>query len=139
MNHYEMDELIPGVEAHFSVLLTQAVMDAFGGLSGDENPLHRDPAYAREAGFPSEVAYGMLVAAYYSTLAGVYLPGQRSLLQSVQLKFHRPAFVGDTLTVSGEVVEAYPELRMIVVRASIVNQRGEKVSSARLQVGVRSA
>ncbi len=138
MNHYTMAELSVGMTETFQTTLTQAMMDGFRALSSDTNPLHCNAEYAAQKGYPSPVVYGMLVASLLSTLAGVYLPGENSLLQSVNVKFHAPSFVRDTLTVSGTIAEKYDELNMIVVKAVVRNQRSEKVASAKVQVGVRS-
>lgn len=78
----------------------------------------------------------MLVSAFYSTLAGVYLPGKNCLLQSVDIKMRLPVFIGDMLMVEGTVSEIHEELGIIRVKASISNQNGKKVSKAVLQMGV---
>lgn len=131
------DDMTIGKTASFSRKVTAEMMDAFTMISGDENPLHTDEIYAKAQGQPSRVVYGMLTASLYSTLCGMFLPGERSLLQSVDAKFHKPVFIGDVLTVSGEVVERHEALNVIRVRAVIRNQHGKRVSSASLQVGVR--
>ena len=137
MNTYTFEELNVGMTESFTVTVTEQMMDAFTRLSGDVNPLHCDERYAVESGFPGRVVYGMLTASFYSTLAGVYLPGERSILQSVDSKFRSPVYIGDTLTVTGKVSEKNDTFRMITVKAEIINPDGKKVSKATLQVGVR--
>ena len=132
------EDMTVGKKASFSRTVTAGMMDAFAAISGDENPLHTDETYAREQGQPGRVVYGMLTASLYSALCGMYLPGERSLLQGAEVKFHKPVFIGDELTVEGTIAERHEELRVIRVRAVIRNQRGKRVSSAVLQVGVRS-
>lgn len=137
MNDYRYDELRPGqTEATFTQAVTAEMLDAFLSLSGDENPLHTDEAYARAHGFPGRVVYGMLTAALYSRLAGMYLPGRRCLLQEVDAAFHRPVFVGDVLTVSGVVKEKNDAFRRVTVSAVIRNQSGARVSKATIQCGI---
>lgn len=137
MNTYTFEELNVGMKESFTVTITEEMMEAFKQLSGDINPLHCDEAYATESGFPGRVVYGMLTASFYSTMAGVYLPGQRAILQGVDSKFRSPVYIGDTLTVTGKVAEKNDTFRMITVKADITNQEGKKVSKATLQVGVR--
>ena len=79
----------------------------------------------------------MLTAAYLSTLAGVYLPGEHSLIHSVELKLERPVYAGDVLAVEGEVVEKNDTFQFIIVKALIRNQEGKKVLKAKLQIGCR--
>lgn len=82
------------------------------------------------------VVYGMLGASFLSTLAGVYLPGEHCLLHGVDLKFAKPIFIGDTLTVTGVVDEVNDTFREITIKASIVNQGGKKVTRAVIRAGV---
>lgn len=131
------EDMTVGRTVTFSRTVTAEMMDAFAATSGDENPLHTDETYAKSQGQPGRVVYGMLTASLYSTLCGMYLPGERSLLQSIEAKFHKPVFIGDELTVTGEIVERHEALRVIRVRAVIRNRQGKRVSSAVLQVGVR--
>lgn len=137
MNQYTFEELEVGMKACFTVTVTEEMMESFRRLSGDGNPLHCDEDYAIASGFPGRVVYGMLTASFYSTMAGVYLPGQRAILQGVDSKFRSPVYIGDTLTVTGKIAEKNDTFRLITVKAEITNQSGQKVSKATLQVGVR--
>ena len=111
-------------------------MEAFRRLSGDENPLHNDVDFAVERGFSGRVVYGMLTASLYSALAGVYLPGKRCLLQSVYTDFLHPVFIGETLTVTGKIVEKHDSVRQVIIKATIQNTEGKRVSRAKIEAGV---
>ena len=87
MNHYTLAEMTPGLTEEFTVTVTPEMMDAFRAITGDVSPIHIDADYARGRGFPGRVVYGMLGASFFSTLAGVYLPGEHCLLHGVE--FHR--------------------------------------------------
>lgn len=136
MNTYTYDEIKIGMAERFTVTVNDDMMAAFRAITGDDNPLHCDTAYATGKGYDGRVVYGMLVSSFYSTLAGMYLPGKNSLLHSVESKMVKPVYVGDTLTVQGEVTEKMDTFRFIIVKARIVNQRNEAVSRAKIQVGV---
>ena len=124
------------MEAHFSAAVTEEKVRQFLEISGDTNPLHTDDEYARAKGHPSRVVYGMLTASLYSTLAGVYLPGEHCFLWEVDARFTAPVYIGDELTVSGRVTEVNEQFRYIKVKARIENQRGQAVSRAVITTGV---
>lgn len=138
MNSYRFDEIEVGLKASFERTITTEMETQFREITGDDNPLHRDDDYAVRVGegrFPGHVSFGMLTASLYSTLAGVYLPGEYSLIHSLEdLSFQRPVFAGDTLTVEGEVTEREEALRLIRIKATIRNQNGKVVSKARMKV-----
>ena len=112
------------------------MMDQFYAISGDNSPIHMDADYAAQRGYPGRVVYGMLGASFFSTLAGVYLPGEHCLLHSVECKFAKPVFIGDTLTISGKVTEVNETFREITIKAVITNQNGVKVTRGVIKAGV---
>ncbi len=135
MNSYTYQQLRIHQEESFQCVISEEMMDQFLAVSGDTNPLHCDDAFAKAQGFPGRVVYGMLTASLYSTLAGVYLPGKFCLLYGVDTSFNKPVLIGDRLTVSGKVEEKNDTFRMIVLKARICNQKGEKVSKATMKIG----
>ena len=136
MNHYTLEQLQPGMTEEFTVTVTEEMMARFCSITGDVSPIHMDADYAAGRGYPGRVVYGMLGASFFSTLAGVYLPGEHCLLHSVEAKFAKPVFIGDTLTVRGAVSEVNPVFGEITIRASLINQEGKKVTRGLIKAGV---
>ena len=137
MNQFTLSELTVGQKETFSVRITPEDMARFRAITGDSNPLHCDAGYAAEHGHRDGVVYGMLTASYLSTLAGMYLPGLHSLIQSVQVKCAAPVYVGDTLSITGEVEEIIENYRLIVVKYRMTNQTGTCVMRGKMQIGVQ--
>lgn len=137
MNHYTWQELSIGMEEHFTVIVTSTMMDQFKDITGDENPLHSSESFAVGKGYSGKVVYGMLTASFLSTLAGVYLPGEQSLIYSVESKFLKPVFPGDELTVSGVVEKMDERFHTIWLKTLICNQKGERVLRGSMQIGVK--
>ena len=133
---YTLAQMTPGLSESFTVTVTAEKMAQFCALSGDVSPIHIDPDYAASRGYPGRVCYGMLVAAFFSTLAGVCLPGEHCLLHEVDAKFVRPVFIGDRLTVTGTVEEVNETFREITVKYTITNQDGKKVTRGVYKAGL---
>jgi 3-hydroxybutyryl-CoA dehydratase len=135
MNAYRWSELYTGLAHSFEVELTAFMMRQFLELSGDNNPLHLDPAFAASAGFPDVVVYGMLTSTLYSRLVGVYLPGRYCLLQGISLDLSKPAYIGDQLTVKGEIAHLNEAYRRIEIKA-VIEKGSEVISKAKIRVGL---
>ena len=135
MNHYSISDLSIGHKESFTTEITSEMFDKFREITGDINPLHNDESFAKCLGYRGGVAFGMLTASFLSTLAGVYLPGERSLIHSVETKFTKPVYIGDLLNISGEVVEIHETVGQIVLKVEIKNQNGEKVLRGKMKVG----
>lgn len=137
MTDYTFEQLSVGQTGQFTRTFSDAEIQAFADLSGDQNPLHVDAAYARASGFAGRVAHGLLSGALYSTLVGMHLPGKRALLRGIQIDFHAPVFAGEALTVKGEIVELHGEFRLVTLKAEIRDAAGRRLNKARIQVGLR--
>ena len=136
MNHYTLAEMTPGLTESFTVTMTEEMMQAFERLTGDCSPIHVNENYAQARGYGGRVVYGMLGASFFSTLAGVYLPGEHCLLHGVECKFARPVFIGDTLTVTGTVVNVSEAVAEAEIKAVITNQDGKKVTRGVIKAGL---
>ncbi len=135
MNKYTFEELSIGQSESFEVTVTSEMMDSFLKISGDCNPLHNDEEFARSQGYEQKVVYGLLTASFISKLVGVLLPGEKCLLQGLEVKFLRPVYAGDTLTVTGSVDELHESVKRASIKVLIVNQNDKKVLKGKAEVG----
>ena len=90
------DELAPVART-----FTREDIAAYAEASGDRNPLHLDDAYAREVGFPSVIAHGMLTLGHLaSAVRGWAGDGE---VASLRAQFRVPVFPGETVVARGTV------------------------------------
>ena len=97
------DELRVGMSAEFSREITQLDVDGFASNSGDRNPLHVDAVYAATTKFNRPIVHGAFQIGLASAIAGMYLPGRRCLLTTVQARFPAPLQVPTRVVVRGEI------------------------------------
>ena len=71
----------------------------YAKASGDGNPIHVDEAFAKAAGLPGTILHGLCTMAFAQRdLVARYAPGAPEKLASLGVRFARPVFPGDTLT-----------------------------------------
>jgi len=121
------EDIKVGDEASISRTITEAHIVAFADLTGDTNPVHLDAEYAAQSMFGERIAHGMLVAGLISAVLGTELPGPNSIYLGQELKFTAPVKIGDTVTVTATVTEKRDDKRIIKLRTTATNQRGEMV------------
>jgi acyl dehydratase len=109
-----------GFMHQFKRAFTQGDFDRFAALSGDDNPIHCDPVFAKTSHFGATVAHGMML---YSTiskgLSEAFGPCAVQLEQD--LMFPNPTYVGEDVTVTLEVVDKHLD-HSLNVRTTITKQ-----------------
>jgi len=136
MNNYVYDELEIGHIESFSVEINEKMMELFRLITNDINPLHTDLDYAKDYGYEKNVVYGMLTASFFSTLAGVYLPGKYSLIHCVEIDFIKPVYSGNKLIVRGTVKEKNDLFKTIALKVEIYTTEGIKVCRGKMRIGL---
>ena len=105
-------------------VFSQADFDKFAALSGDDNPIHVDPAFAARTKFGRTVAHGMLLYSTILQVLGERLPGPGTVQQSQALIFPSPTYVDEEISVELEVL-ALPTPKSVEISTRIVRPNGE--------------
>ena len=136
---FDLDDLAEGQCFTFSEQLTAQAVDKFAELSGDVSPLHMDAEFAQSRGFERRVVHGALLGGLVSRLVGVHCPGRNALLQSMNLRFHNPAYAGDTVAVRGVVDQISVATSTVVLKVMIENSaNGTILAQGKAHVGFTS-
>ncbi|MGI9170601.1 MAG: MaoC family dehydratase [Caulobacteraceae bacterium] len=103
MSGFCIEDLFVGQAAEITRTVTAADLDAFAAVTGDDNPLHLDEAFAAGTPFKGRIAHGMLGAAYISAAIGARLPVPGAVYLSQTLRFRRPVRIGAAVTARVEI------------------------------------
>lgn len=136
MNEYSFEDLYLGLSASFKVKVTLDMIDTFISISGDLNPLHSSVSYALSNNMKDRVVHGLLTSGFYSRLVGVHLPGVKCLLQGINITFKKPVYPNENLIIYGEVSYLNEAYHVAEIKACITNDNGEKISTAKIKVGL---
>jgi acyl dehydratase len=96
--------------------ITTTQLVQYAGASGDFNRIHYDEPFAREAGFPSVIAHGMLSMAFFGQLLSDW--AGPAVVARLQARFKAVTFPGDRITVGGEVIARNDDERTVEVSLS---------------------
>lgn len=103
-------------------LFTPGDFDEFARLSGDDNPIHVDPAFAAQTRFGRTVAHGMLL---YGALCGVlsrHFPGAVQLEQ--RFTFPAPTYADEEMTIRLIITDLLPDGQLRLT-TTISNPQGQ--------------
>ena len=89
-----------GRKAQYRRVLLQADFDRFARLTGDDNPIHCDPAFAARSHFGATVAHGMMLYSCIAKGLAELIPGPGAVQLEQSLMFPNATFVNDPIEVS---------------------------------------
>ena len=130
MEHIEnrtFDEIQVGDSATLVRTLKPEDIQLFAIMSGDVNPAHVDPEYAKSSLFREVIAHGMWGGALISTVLGTQFPGPGTIYIDQTLHFSRPVGIGDTITVTLTAKRKFDHNHHIIFDCVCANQDGQTV------------
>ena len=128
------DEIQVGDSASLVRTLKPQDIQLFAIMSGDVNPSHVDPEYARSSMFREVIAHGMWGGALISTVLGTQFPGPGTIYVDQTLHFSRPVGLGDTITVMVTATRKFDHNHHILFDCVCTNQDGQKVIGGTAEV-----
>lgn len=123
--------------------ITESDVVLFAGLSGDYNQLHTDAEFAANTQFGRRIAHGLLGLSIASGLASRlgFIEGTAEAFMSLEWKFRRPIYIGDTIHVEVEVASTRAMPRagggIVDFNVHVVNQDGETVQKGQWRVLIK--
>ncbi len=125
LTSYCFEDLEVGLRGEYRRVITQADVELFAQVSGDNNPLHLDEAFAGSTMFEGRIVHGMYTAAMISAVIGTRMPGPGCIYMSQSLRFLAPVRAGDEVMASVTVAELLPAKRRAKMNTEC--RVGEKV------------
>lgn len=109
--------------------VTQEKINRWAKVSGDFNPLHVDPEFAKSTMFGGTISHGPMSIAFLSDMMARWLGTGWTSGGHLEVTFLGPVRPGDTVTARGKVIEKQEEddKERVLCEVFCENQKGEKV------------
>ena len=114
------DEVTP-----YSRQVTQEQIQAYADASGDHNPIHLDPEFARSVGLPGTIAHGLLEMGILADAIASWAGGSANVI-SLSCRFSKPLLPGDTIICSGTVISV-DDAGVVTLAVAAASDRGDRV------------
>ena len=105
----------------------------FAGITGDLGPNHVDEEYMKRTKYGRRIAHGALAIGLMSNASTRILEGVPGTIVSYgydKVRFPAPLFIGDTVTVTYEIVERDDAAKKTFARVTCTTQTGSVVAAA---------
>ena len=80
------------------IQISQDMVNDYARISGDDNPIHQDPSFARDEGFDTTIVHGMFVLSLmgeYFSVSSKFDTQSKLLLNA---RFKKPVYVDEEIT-----------------------------------------
>jgi acyl dehydratase len=101
---------------------TQHDIIKFAEVTGDNNPVHLDAAYAATTMFKIPIMHGMLGASLFSKVFGTLFPGEGTIYLKQSLSFMKPMFVDTAYEAVFTVKEINTEKHRAIIETTIIDK-----------------
>ena len=125
-----------GDKAEIHHKITSEDVELFVNLTGDNNKIHTNQAYAENTPSKKIVVHGMLGASFISTVIGTKLPGNGAIWCSQNLEFLRPVRINDIIDVRVCVEKKIITTQQIILKTEIFNQHKQLVTTGTAKVKI---
>ena len=117
-------------------VVSQSVYDGFIQTFNDRNPYHVSDDAARAKGFAGKIMHGNILNGFLSYFIGECLPVKAVVIQSQEIKFHKPVYLNDTVTLNAEVADFHESVRTAEMSFHFLNQNNAKVARGKISIGL---
>ena len=131
--------LSAGQSVSFSKTVSESDVYLFAGITGDFAPVHVNQAVMEKSAYGQRIAHGALLVGFMSTLSthmvaqaeDAHSKGETPVaLGYDRIRFTRPVFFGDTVTLTYTITEVDVIRRRTTAEIEARNQRGDVVAVA---------
>ena len=116
--------------------ISDELYSGFIELFNDRNPLHTDETFAQQKGFKSKVMHGNILNGFLSYFVGECLPLKNVIIHSQEIKFSKPIFLHDTITLHAQVKEFFESVNALQIAFYFENSDNMKLAKGNIQIGI---
>ena len=125
-----------GDTTSFTKTVSESDVYQFAGITGDFSPNHVNKAYMEKSSYGRLMAHGALIVGFMSTVSTQIIAHSREAEETPvsvgydKVRFLKPVFLGDTITVAYTVSEIDVLRRRATAGIEVTNQNDELVAVA---------
>lgn len=125
MGRTSIDRVTKGQSLEYKTTVGKYQPIYYAGASGDFNPIHIDNEFGKMAGLGGAILQGLCTMAFVQKTAIDFAGGDPGALKRIKVRFAKPVYPGDEISVKGEVTKM--DGKGITAELEAVNQDGTEV------------
>ena len=123
-----------GKKVTFEKVFTSKNVIDFAKTTEDNNLIHIDENYAKNAMFGRRIVHGMLVASMFSKIFGTIYPGEGCIYYGQTLEFRKPVFLDDKIVATVTLIDYNEEKNIGVFKTEAFNKEEKLVINGEAKI-----
>jgi 3-hydroxybutyryl-CoA dehydratase len=125
-----------GDQFDIDFIVSDEIYGGFINVFKDRNPLHTQDEFAIKNGFKEKVMHGNILSGFLSYFIGECLPVKNVIIQTQEIKFMLPVYLGDNLIFSSKITGFFESVNTYEFMFYFQNKEGKKVARGKIQIGL---
>lgn len=119
-----IDDIQVGDSYAEEITFDEVQFSSFIDITKDTAGIHTSRAFSKEKQFDNLVVHGFLLSVHFSRMLGMELPGENTVIGSIDLKFHEPVYLGDVVRYCATVKRIIQPLGSVLLELEIKKSTG---------------
>ena len=130
-----MTQVAPGQEFELKVTPDRYLTVRYAGASGDFNPIHIDPEFAKQVGLPGNILHGLYMMGLVARANAALADGDPRALKRLKVQFRGMGMPEQEILVTGKVDSVDDGRAKIATEAAQGDNRIIRNAEAEIEVG----
>ncbi len=101
----------------------------FAEISDDNAPIHVNLNYAKKKGLKNNIVHGFYISSIFSGMLGERLPGPKTVINTLNLKFHEKVFIDEEIIFKVKINSLTKSVKAVLLSLRAENKKKKIVIS----------
>ena len=126
---YSLNNLKVGLTYKKKFIFKKNLVIKFGEIADDNAPIHMNLNFAKKRGLKKNIVHGFYISSIFSGILGEKLPGPKTVINTLNLKFHEKVFIDEEIIFKVKIHSLVKSVKAVVLSLNAINNKKKIVIS----------
>tara|TARA_Y100000741_G_scaffold210784_1_gene160532 strand:+ start:110 stop:517 length:408 start_codon:yes stop_codon:yes gene_type:complete len=126
---YKFHNLKVGQTLKKKFIFKKSLVIKFAEIVDDNAPIHVNLNYAKKKGLKKNIVHGFYISSIFSGMLGEKLPGPKTVINTLNLKFHEKVFIDEEIIFKVKINSLTESVKAVVLSLRAENKKKKIIVS----------
>ena len=126
---YKFHNLKVGQTLKKKFVFKKSLVIKFAEIVDDNAPIHVNLNYAKKKGLKKNIVHGFYISSIFSGMLGEKLPGPKTVINTLNLKFHEKVFIDEEIIFKVKINSLTESVKAVVLSLRAENKKKKIIVS----------